>query len=688
MEISLPDTIDILAIDCNEILHTAAQMAYGYGLNQEKYKFIVQYSDVTRFENYINYVIELIEKLIMKAMPSKYIIIAVDGVPPTGKITQQRSRRYISQFINSNPAKLKLKTYEKPLFNTTVITPGTEFMFEVDRRLKLWLKEFADKSICDIIYSSFLEPGEGEHKIMHILRDKSLVSDNDLVLISAMDADLIMLGLLSPINNLYLLRNDYHYLTGTPYPENRKGGRGSNFNPDQSASSFPGQEGGIINIATLRAMIKTAYNLPSAVDDFVLLFYLNGNDFLPRCPAINEGYPKFYMEKGKRIFYTTGIEAVLNAYLTVNVKYHLSLINLNADGSASINLYALHQLFAYLAKQESQLLSHEAGRSLNYPHTLLNNAMLTQDVLKGGIMSRQSSLDYFKFRAEWYTHEFKTRLAGVELYPDIDAEVGKMCEAYVQTLNWNYNYYKFGIKETDINWTYPYYRTPLFIDLANYTQDLKMLKAFPMLQQEPLDLLSLLIAVIPPQTPDLLPDLAKVLLKVDQTYQVYRPEKFQYDQFGKQYEDEINAYLPIVDTVLLKRLRQIYNNNDYIYQNSLRFSFVPAIYIKIEDNRRILLEERQKISQRVAVDAEFAKLSIEEQRRNRDSVEGRGRGKAWQGRRQEGIRFQSGGREGESGERVEREGEDMKSSAGITFNPIQGQRFEFRGRGRGRGRGN
>ena len=48
--------------------------------------------------------------------------------------------------------------------------------------------------------------GEGEHKILSYINDNNLINDN--IVIHGLDADLILLSLLSKCNNIYLMRDN------------------------------------------------------------------------------------------------------------------------------------------------------------------------------------------------------------------------------------------------------------------------------------------------------------------------------------------------------------------------------------------------------------------------------------------------------------------------------------------------
>ena len=118
---------------------------------------------------------------------AKFVFIAIDGPAPKAKMIQQRSRRHKSVLEN------------KP-WDTNAITPGTTFMNQLNIALT---KEFTQPNI--IISDSDI-PGEGEHKILQYLKQKKEHFQKQKNCIYGLDADLIVLSLLSGLNDISLLR--------------------------------------------------------------------------------------------------------------------------------------------------------------------------------------------------------------------------------------------------------------------------------------------------------------------------------------------------------------------------------------------------------------------------------------------------------------------------------------------------
>ena len=137
----------------------------------------------------LNKIISKIDELVQYTNVEDLLYIAVDGIPPKGKMKQQRMRRYKS-------------IYENKVWDTNAISPGTRFMDKLNKRLKT-IKSDKFK----IIISDTTERGEGEHKILQYIKTHELTNS----VIYGLDADLIMLSIVSQKDNIYLLRERTEY---------------------------------------------------------------------------------------------------------------------------------------------------------------------------------------------------------------------------------------------------------------------------------------------------------------------------------------------------------------------------------------------------------------------------------------------------------------------------------------------
>ena len=205
--------------------------------------------ETVMFEKIGQYIARLFEVI----QPQQVFFMAVDGVAPRAKMNQQRARRFKAarEAAERNEEKKRkgkeVQGLEAP-FDSNCITPGarraglcvrapapsrllmgphrwrgssrsrlpgTEFM----TRLSLYLKYFVARMIGEdqkwrkvrVILSGHEVPGEGEHKIMSFIRSQKSLPEynpNTRHCLYGLDADLIMLGLLSHEPHFALLREE------------------------------------------------------------------------------------------------------------------------------------------------------------------------------------------------------------------------------------------------------------------------------------------------------------------------------------------------------------------------------------------------------------------------------------------------------------------------------------------------
>jgi 5'-3' exonuclease len=141
-----------------------------------------------------------LKKIVKLVDPTEQVFVGVDGVVPMAKIRQQRLRRFKSFWVAEEEKRLG-KSCDGERWDTNAITPGTAFM----ERLGAALKAIPSSATLKWIVSTAEEPGEGEHKAMNGIRS---CSNKKCHVIYGLDADLIILSLLQPVEKMWLFREE------------------------------------------------------------------------------------------------------------------------------------------------------------------------------------------------------------------------------------------------------------------------------------------------------------------------------------------------------------------------------------------------------------------------------------------------------------------------------------------------
>lgn len=282
-ENQLPE-IDNFYLDMNGIIHNCTHPCDGdvhFRLTHEE-----------MFEDIFNYLNTLVH--IMR--PREYLFLAVDGVAPRAKMNQQRGRRFRSakEAYDREEAAIRkgdiLPTEQR--FDSNCITPGTEFMVKLNEALKQFikLKLLADpvwKQV-KVILSGHEVPGEGEHKVMDFIRyqrSQPGYNPDTRHCLYGLDTDLIMLGLSSHEPNFMLLREEIKFNS-----KKSEATKGKSQRVDPSKINF-----NVLYLSLLRECIERdfeplrpklsfEFDLESIIDDWILICFLVGNDFIPHIP--------------------------------------------------------------------------------------------------------------------------------------------------------------------------------------------------------------------------------------------------------------------------------------------------------------------------------------------------------------------------------------------------------------------
>ena len=319
--------IDHLMMDCNSIIYDA------YRIIENDNKILpIELSVVEPL--LIKYVLDKIRHYIQFISPKHTVFITFDGVAPFAKMSQQKTRRYKTEFskiIESQQVDNIINTSQS-LWNTTAITPGTPFMTALRNSIHSEFKGQERKYNLDkILISCSDEPGEGEHKLFENIRTD--ICADETVAVYGLDSDLIMLSIfhLQYTDNIYVFREVPEFKSILPADHK--------FEPDEKL---------FLDIKSLHLSIfeeMGSGNKEQSVNDYIFMCFLLGNDFLPHFPCLN--------------IRTNGIRNLMGLYKEHIGKFHDKGRCLVSITDFTINWINVKILFQEIARQEHRFLLHE-----------------------------------------------------------------------------------------------------------------------------------------------------------------------------------------------------------------------------------------------------------------------------------------------------------------------------------------
>jgi len=496
-----------LYMDCNGIIYDAVR--------------VLKVSDYKKQDAYeaaiLQHVCDKIAEYVQQVKPSNRVFLTFDGVAPVAKLNQQRERRYktwysaeiekeIERKYGTAMASAALAVDREYSWTTACITPGTRFMDKLHVRMSEYVATASETTAtAEYVLSSSKDPGEGEHKIFEFIRANPDAHRDQVTLVYGLDADLIMLTL----NHLHISSGIYLYRETPEFIQSID----SQLKPNEqyymdiphmsdciarymTAAGSSASAGASADVPAIKICPTVKKHL---VYDYIFMFFLMGNDFMPHFPSMN--------------IRTTGPDTVMNAYkitfqntLTVEQAQQPTAIRMNRsfihmdDGSANalrINWDSVRDFVQCLAEVEHSRLMAEhtlrdkraraASSGHQYERTTLTDAcdnrpaalhstgaygsiseMLiakcknAADVLH--IPCKERGLEHYiapqrpGWEERYYMALFGERIT--------DRRCQAYCMNYLEGLEWTFQYYTRGC--VDWRWRYKYSYAPLLADLVRF----------------------------------------------------------------------------------------------------------------------------------------------------------------------------------------------------------------------------
>ena len=515
-----------LYMDTNGLIYDAVRLVgSNRGMSDDDYETVL-----------INMVCERITEYVKMIRPESKVFIAFDGVAPVAKLNQQRERRYKSWFTTIVEQTIHRKAVAATMggtgtgasaakgvqaalqkaWNTSSITPGTRFMTKLNTRMREYVAAQAyaanDGSGPTYIYSGSDTAGEGEHKIFEYIREFPGYHKDTTTLIYGLDADLIMLCL----NHLHISENIFLYRDTPEFIQSLDNTLSKDDHYFLDIPTFA------CSLEAIMRETKTAgvavpvvpehritEGVVAAIDDYILMTFMLGNDFMPHFPALN--------------LRTIGMTILLQTYADVFRDSNQYLVRRTKNHVKEIVWKSMRALIERLATNEHELLMNEhktrdkqsrrfgggggggggggygdRSRGGNVFSTTANaSATATTKVdmseLTGiacdRVLQMVSSVDKCHSMLDFMSIPLQERAAEKYIDPfrenweyryydalfEIDSHargvggvdrVRMICVNYIEGLEWTMRYYSTGC--VDWRWTYKYPYAPLLKDLVRF----------------------------------------------------------------------------------------------------------------------------------------------------------------------------------------------------------------------------
>jgi len=637
-----------LYMDANGLIYDAVRIAgSNRGISNDEYESLI-----------LDTVCNKIDEYFAMFRPSNKIMIAFDGVAPVAKLNQQRERRYKSWFTSvvehtitqknalidpmaaaGAGATVTTAPVSGKAWNTSAITPGTAFMTKLNRRMRDYceLKARVIGNDVEYVYSGSDIAGEGEHKIFEYIRENAKYHMDTVTLIYGLDADLIMLCLnhLHISQSIYLYRDtpefiqsldstlsssDHYYLdipefacsleemmretTTTTTTTTTTGGSGG-------AEGIPKHKTPYISDTTMSMKkqqrdpaVKITPEVISAIDDYIVMTFMLGNDFMPHFPSLN--------------LRTNGMTVLLQTYANM-FKGSKDYLVTRVSGRPIIVWKNMRAFIGVLAETEHNRFMNEhktrdrqskvkysggtggngwssdgnkrGGASDKPPSSTtvvssasapvavdireLTKIACSRVVQLVGNIERCHSLNEFMtiplqeraaeryidpFRENW-EFRYYDALFGIDIYAKDRNSGGSInrvqmiCVNYIEGLEWTMRYYSTGC--VSWRWTYKYPYAPLLVDLMRYMPHLDT-ALFPDVGgsggvvKNPVRDLVQLCYVLPMASHGLLP--ATIAEKLKRSYSHYYCDKLDFKWSYCKYFWEAHTELPHIRISELERV--------------------------------------------------------------------------------------------------------------------------------------
>jgi 5'-3' exonuclease len=485
-------------------------------------------------------------------------------------MNQQRQRRFRSaqaaQALREEALE-KGEALDEDPFDSNCITPGTPFMERLSAHIQYFvrakLRDDAKWRGLQVVFSGAESVGEGEHKIMGFMRARRMQPDYDPNLrhvFYGLDADLIMLSLLSHEHHIALLREEVVF--GPPKQGVK---RKTLVKPDEFQFLHLGVLRDYLRLEFQQVPVQGADGEPEAadlervIDDWVCICFLVGNDFLPGLPTLDiaDGGLNTLLEVYKGLLPAQGY---VTHWGSVRLPQLLAVLAaLGEHEQAAFARMAAEQAKWGVPGNDAAFAAPAAAFDLDAAAEVDLDALLEDEdeddeaaaadlawsVETGG------DLDPANYYARKFPEYFPLRARTAPA--DAAARVRALCAEYVEGLLWCYKYYYAGVQSW--RWHFTARFAPLASSFAALRpEDLR----FDFSLGEPFRPMEQLMGVLPPGSATLLPAGLRPLMEAGSPVKDFYPDDFEVDMNGKRNPWEGIALIPFIEeTRLVNAMRAL-----------------------------------------------------------------------------------------------------------------------------------
>lgn len=451
--------------------------------------------------------------------PEDTVEIFIDGVAPIAKMNQQRRRRFLA-------IKRKKMLNQEVIWDSNAISPGTTFMTKLHASIRAYIRH--NKKNFNYYFSSSDVPGEGEHKLFERL-NRLYYSSEDTKIIYGLDADLIMLSLLSHIPNIYLLREKEKSLDQFMY-----------LNIDKLRSGIINDLSKNYGFKCSEEAIENSYSneAKQLIESYIVICFLLGNDFLPHSIGLQlkKGGLQELLHQASKLWNEIGPVVDIETE-TIQWTFISKLLEELCKTEDKKFFYELYQYFnkkPFFETEEQKLEAYPLiNKDPNIKYLLFN-------------------IDRNKWRMHYYNKLFNSKMNNSTV-------IINSCNMYLTGILWTYQYYK--RKNYDPYWYYPYLYPPTIRDISNFlnvnislyeNMNKEWIDKYP--NNKFVNSIIQLVSILPKESKHCLPLKYQKLMTDEKMLSYLYPDEYELSTFMKNYLWECSPILPNMNIELVEKI--------------------------------------------------------------------------------------------------------------------------------------